>query len=57
MSGNWGWKPERVPETVNGRHPCKGKFGCPNTVKEEWGVCLVCKRKFKAEMEQERENA
>lgn len=54
MSGNWGWKPERMPETVNGRHPCMGTFGCPNTVKREWDVCMVCKRKFKEERTQDR---
>ena len=54
MSGNWGWKPERMPETVNGRHPCTGRFGCENTVKSEGDVCQACKRRFKEEMVREK---
>lgn len=49
MSGNWGWHPERAPETDNGRFACEGIYGCTKTVKKEGTACLACKRKMKKE--------
>ena len=48
MSGQWGYRPERAPECLNGRYKCS-TYECVKLLKHA-GTCMACRKKQKRKL-------